>query len=542
MRKPLLSELSLREKIGQTAVARPKFVDGPDTFKKYPYGAIWLARGNNDKFDNLGEDQVEDPESDFPKKYDLWLKEANKNMPVPILAAMDAAQGGAKACPGMSFCTTAAGVGATRSEELARELFECIGREAIASGNNWIWSPVADQPSPFCSVMVGRSLTSDLDLCARLLCAEIDGLQSSGVAAAVKHFPGADKNEYRDDHVSPCEITDASFEEWFDRQGVLFQKAIDHGVYSVMVAHESFPAIDDTRVVGGYIPCTLSKKVITNLLKEKMGFKGVVVTDSVAMRSVLAVYGEEKMYIEMLKAGNDMILGPVSENYFDIVEQAVLSGELDEARIDDACQRVLDMKEKIGLFDKNHVSGGGITNEIREATHQINRRIAENSLTMICNDNHLVPVSRKDVKKVKIIFSGYADAVFENLNYMKAAFEARGAEVSIQRRVGPEIKEIAKEYDLIVYAAHLGPHAPRGGSAFFTDEYDSFLFALTEGKEKSIGVSFGSQYIYYDYFTNAPAFVNAYGANRESMEVFVEGLYGECEWKGQSPFPLNPQR
>ena len=199
MRKPLLSELSLREKIGQTAVARPKFVDGPDTFKKYPYGAIWLARGNNDKFDNLGEDQVEDPESDFPKKYDLWLKEANKNMPVPILAAMDAAQGGAKACPGMSFCTTAAGVGATRSEELARELFECIGREAIASGNNWIWSPVADQPSPFCSVMVGRSLTSDLDLCARLLCAEIDGLQSSGVAAAVKHFPGADKNEYRDD-------------------------------------------------------------------------------------------------------------------------------------------------------------------------------------------------------------------------------------------------------------------------------------------------------------------------------------------------------
>lgn len=105
----------------------------------------------------------------------------------------------------------------------------------------------------------------------------------------------------------------------------------------MMVGHYTFKAYDDTMVNRNYLPCSLSKKVITNLIKGEMGFKGVVFIDDASMKGLTAIYPLKKLYVELLKAGNDMVLGPITLDYIDVVEEAVLNGEIPESRIDDAC-------------------------------------------------------------------------------------------------------------------------------------------------------------------------------------------------------------
>ena len=389
MKKPSLSELTLREKIGQTCVLQVRHAKGnPDYFINQPYGAIWSAYWMLSDKEVVGElvDNGYDigaPE-DFAKNYDLWLKAVNKNMKVPVLSAVDAGAGAGCDIPGCSRTPVASAIGATGSEELAYKIAKRVGTEALTAGCNWIWEPLGDIACMFNSAYVLRCFGCETEKCEKMVVSQLKGLQDAGVAATVKHFPGADIHDYRDAHIQPSEIG-YSMEEWERVQAPVFQAAIDAGVYSIMIAHNSFPAADDTQINGENIPSTLSYKIITELLKEKMGFDGVVVTDGVGMRGLTVFYSGPKLYVELLKAGNDMILGPNLDDYIDEVEKAVLSGELSEERINDACQRVLNMKEKLGLFDDGYSCGGGPTEKMRLETAEISHEIFRKAQTLLVN-------------------------------------------------------------------------------------------------------------------------------------------------------------
>ena len=549
MKKPLLSELTLREKIGQTVAMSPRVManvtDIDGYFKENPYGGMWTAGHIKMDFVNLADDisTSGDIDYDIDKKIRNFCGHVSKLLKAPFLSAMDAERGCGRTFPYFSDTPTNNGIAATCNPQAAYDIAKAIAREIKLSGTRWDWGPVCDNASPLRAVSLTRSFSSDIELSKKMITAYVQGVQSEDVAATLKHFPGADRDEYRDTHFTESLLMQ-SMEEWWERQGCLFAAGIDAGVYSIMIDHGGFPACDDTQIDGRYLPSTLSKKVITGLLKEKMGFKGVVITDAVGMGAVSSAFpSAEDYYAALYNAGNDVILGPDNDNYFELVEAAIANGKLSVERIDDACQRVLDMKEKLGIFDEDFAP---VSDEERKAavehTAEVCRKYASKSITWMSRKNNLIPVKKENIKKVQLIYIGYAADVYQNLNAVKEEFEKHGAEVFMCEDVhsADHIKGIAEECDLILYFAHIAPHSPYGGASFFMYKATQFLNVLKYGAEKSVCIGTGSPFVFYDWFSTSMNYLNAYTSDPESLKVLVRGLYGECEFEGKCPYNPNP--
>ncbi len=494
MKKPHLSEMTLREKIGQCLCVSQYDLNQKTEIneilgrteeerdiilRKNPYGAIWCIGNQKLKNANLTEknyDNIKIPSTDYCD----WVKSISKNVVVPLLRATDVESGAGTMFEDLTCVCSGFSIGAADSEKLAFELGAAIARELLCAGINWRWAPVVDMPSRFNMIFM-RSFSAELEQLSKLSIAHIKGMQSEGVAATAKHFPGSDPYEYRDPHFSHSEIS-ISMEEWWEKQGKVFQEVINAGVYAVMIQHAAFKAADDTTINGKIVPATLSKKIITDLLKGEMGFEGVVITDALNMGGVQSYYNSEELLIELLKAGNDMLLY-VPLNAIDIIEKAVQEQRLSETRIDDACNRVLAMKEKMGLFDDGYSIGAYTSKEVIGKTEEINRQIAEKSITLIRDTNHVLPFDKNKVKKVTLICSTHDETFFTQLQVMKQEFEHFGAEVNLQRRLESqeELQKIAAEFDLILYVAYIAPHRPKGALSFYDEECETFLFAFSVG-------------------------------------------------------------
>ncbi len=552
MKKPSLKDLTLREKIGQTATLRSNFIanikDTDEYFKNNPYGSIWTIADSNLEIPNMADEFGDNKDFDRDIKNRLFIEHISKTMKVPFLAAMDAERGIRKVFPFFSETTSNTGLGSAGDTSMASKTAKAIAHEMKLCGVRWNWGPVADNVSPFCGASLTRCFSSDPKKITALTTEYIKAVQSENVAATIKHFPGADRDEYRDSHFSDY-VINQSMDEWYARQGCIFEAAIKAGAWSVMVGHTVFPACDDTQINGRYVPATISKKIVTGLLKEKMGFKGVVVTDAVGMRSLTSMFtNAEDFYASLYNAGNDVILGPIHEDFIDIVEKAVLDGKISEQRIDDACQRVLDMKEKIGLFDSYTLE---VSQEDREQaasnTHNLSKLCAEKSITWMSRKNNLVPLKKENIKNVQIVYIGYSKDALDNVKtYMKPEFEKRGANVSIVEQIKSDahMEEIADNNDLIIYVAHIAPHSPYGGTVFVQEKATQFLHILRSGAEKSICISTGSPFVFHDWFPAAENFLNLYCVCPEFLQTFVAGIYGECEFSGNcsyDPSPLAPR-
>ena len=140
---------------------------------------------------------------------------------------------------------------------------------------------------------------------------------------------------------------------------------------------------------------------------------------------------------------------------------------------------------------------------------ELNRIISENAITLECDTALKLPLNPDAIHNVAIICSTHREMAFESLVHMKNAFEKRGMNVHLQRRISSyeEIAELDKENDLLIYAGYLAPHAPMGASSFYDEECETFFFAFTKGADKSIGISLGSPYVYYDFYQNSDRFI-----------------------------------
>lgn len=554
MKKPLLSELTLREKIGQCLIPYPWYFyrkceedyriqrtddERREIIEKNQFGAYWEGL----KVANQGVDLVPEANGKLePEKNRQMLRMHSSWTKIPAFMAADAEKEGAgQQFEGLTAICEPLALGAANSEELLYKLGACVARELRCAGINWRWAPAVDIANRF-SMGILRSISPDNpDKQISLTNSYIRGIQSEGVAATAKHFPGSDRYEYRDGHFCNSMIS-SDKDEWWAEQGRIFQEIINDGVYSVMVGFQAFPAVDSQKLNDEYIPAAYSKKIVTDLLKGEMGFQGVVVTDAVEMASSVAAYSDyQQRMVELLKAGNDVILG-CELRTADLLEDAVLKGMLPESRIDDACRRILDVKEKIGLFEDDYYNLPYKTEDVVKETKKINEIVAEKSITLVKDRFNLLPVKQSEIKHVSIVCSSHYDAFYEELEFLKKEFEARGATVHMQRNVTgkPDVQKLADTSDLIIYAAYVSTHLPMGWLTLFGKECQSYIYAFGAGKEKSIGVSMGYPYVHFDVMGNAPAFINTYGKNPESMKAFVKAVYGEIPIVGESPVKLKP--
>lgn len=571
MKKPLLSEMTLREKIGQMLApnsfdiygkvemnydySKSNMEDVRAIYKKEQFGTIrgeqvgvYFADEENGGHVEKIEGYVEgNLLANFSikvesKEFKKFVEKHNTYVKIPMLVGGDCTVGGAHVFKDLSSTVNANAVGAADSEELAFEIGAAVGRELRCAGLNWRWSPVVDLGNRNSTSSMRTFAIDDPERTIRLSKAYINGMQSVGVAATVKHFPSSGRIECRDAHfTSTCNTT--SLEDWWAEQGKVYKEILAGGAYAVMSSHVSFPAVDDRKINGKYVPSTISKKVVTDLLKGEIGFDGVVVTDGISMAALYSLMPFEELIVELVNAGNDIILLGHELNAGDLIEAAVKDGRIPESRIDDACRRVLDMKEKIGLFDDEYFNLPYTIEDVAPDTYRISEEIAKRSITLVRDRNNLLPINKKDIRKVSIIISTHAEKFVGQVDALKEAFEERGISVYMQRRLNNalELEKMSEDSDLIIYAAYLQMHAPAGALRFFGAECYTYFHAFTFGKEKSIGVSFGYPYIHYDTMENVDTFINAYNPAPETMRAFVAAIFGEIEIVGKSPVLLEPK-
>ncbi|MFI8182927.1 glycoside hydrolase family 3 protein [Actinacidiphila glaucinigra] len=283
-------------------------------------------------------------------------------------------------------------LGAGGSTRDARRAAAVAGAELAAMGITQDYAPVADvNVNPANPVIGVRSFGADPKAVAALVAAQVEGYQRSGVVATGKHFPGHGDTG-TDSHFALPIITH-SLEEWRRLDAPPFRAAIAAGIDSIMTAHILVPALDDS---GD--PATLSRPILTGILREELGYDGVVVTDSLGMEGVRQKYGDERVPVLALKAGADQLLNPpVLETAWQGVLAAVRSGELTEERLDESLTRVLMLKARRGLLDDPYVTHRDVDRVVGTRGHLADAdRITERTVTLLANQGALpLPARRR---------------------------------------------------------------------------------------------------------------------------------------------------
>ena len=290
-------------------------------------------------------------------------------------------------------------LGAGRSRSDARRAGQIGGAELRAMGIRQDYAPVADvNVNPANPVIGVRSFGADPRAVAALVAAQVKGYPGSRVAATAKHFPGHGDTETDSHYGFPViEHTEA---QWAELDAPPFRAAIAAGIDSIMTAHIMVPALDPS---GD--PATLSRPILTGILRERLGYDGVVVTDSLGMEGVRTKYGDDRVPVLALKAGVDQLLNPPKLDVaWNAVLAAVRGGELTEARLDESILRVLRLKAKLGLLKDPYVSHRGVDRVVGIPAHlRAADRIADGTTTLLVNSGGLLPLSRRTHRKVLVV-------------------------------------------------------------------------------------------------------------------------------------------
>jgi beta-N-acetylhexosaminidase len=320
--------------------------------------------------------------------------------PLPLLVSTDQEHGivcrvgePATLLPG----AMALGAGGSRSD--ARTAGRIAGTELASLGINQNYAPDADvNVNPANPVIGVRSFGSDPESVAGLVAAQVKGYQSAGIAATAKHFPGhGDTNT--DSHTGLPYIHHTR-EQWAELDAPPFRAAVAAGIDSIMTAHIVVPALDPSED-----PATLSRPILTGILREELGYDGVVVTDALGMEGVRTKYGDERVPVLALLAGVDQLLNPPDLKVaWNAVLNAVKSGEISEARIEESILRILRLKAKLGLFRDPYVTHQGVDRTVGIPSHLAAAdRIAERTTTLLANTGSLLPLSRLSHRNLLVV-------------------------------------------------------------------------------------------------------------------------------------------
>ncbi|WP_030018921.1 glycoside hydrolase family 3 protein [Streptomyces monomycini] len=324
---------------------------------------------------------------------------AAQRVPVPLLISTDQEHGiVARIGSPATLFPGAMALGAGRSREDARTAGRIAGEELYAMGIRQDYAPVADvNVNPANPVIGVRSFGSEPKAVARLVAAQVQGYQRAGVAATAKHFPGHGDTG-TDSHVGLPYIRHTA-EEWERLDAPPFRAAIEAGIDSIMTAHIVVPAFD-----ANEDPATLSRPILTGVLRERLGFDGVVVTDSLGMQGVRTKYGDARVPVLALKAGVDQLLNPPDIAVaFASVLKAVRAGELDERDIDEKLIRIFLLKERRGLFDDPYTTHRAVERSVGTRRHLATAdRIADRTTTLLVNDGRLLPLSRRSQRRLLV--------------------------------------------------------------------------------------------------------------------------------------------
>ncbi|WP_238150868.1 glycoside hydrolase family 3 N-terminal domain-containing protein [Kribbella sindirgiensis] len=420
-------------------------------------------------------------------------------------------------------------LGATRSAGFARAAGAIAGRELKALGITTDFAPDADvNVNPLNPVIGVRSASSDPALAAEIVAAQVKGYQRDGrIVSTAKHFPGHGDTE-TDSHVGIPEIHHTR-EEWTEIDLPPFQAAIRAGIKSIMTAHIVVKSLDPS---GD--PATLSRPILTGILREQLRFDGVVITDSLGMKGVRDKYGDAEIPLRAIEAGVDQLLMPVDPGLaYNSVLDAVRSGRISEARIDESVTRILALKHEGGLVDRPYVDLSRIAKVVgTPANYAEAQRIADRSTTLLRNDADLLPLSPAPRK---IVVTGYSPT------NLATALQKRGATTTV-KDTGSTPTD-AKIADALAASAAADLTIVLTNKAWDTEVTDKLakqqklVNGLLASGRPVIVVPVRDPYD-VAYFDAPATTLVTYGSTVVSMEALAKVLYGEIAPTGKLPVEI----
>jgi beta-N-acetylhexosaminidase len=319
------------------------------------------------------------------------LNRLQRSSKLPLIVAADFERAVSMRLNGTTVFPHAMAFGATGKTENAEAFGRITALEARAIGVHWNFFPVADVNSnPANPIINTRSFGEDPKQVGDFVAAYIRGAHEGGMLTTAKHFPGHGDTA-TDSHLGLAQVTG-------DRARLdavelpPFRRAIEAGVDAVMVAHVTVPALDPepNRVA------TTSKAIVTGLLKEDMGFRGIVVTDALDMAGLTRLYAKDigRAAVESFKAGNDMLIIPADlDASYRSMLQAVQSGEISRPRLDQSVRKILEVKASLGLNKARLVDPGQLSSQIAKPENlAVGQRIADEAITLIRDNGKVIPL------------------------------------------------------------------------------------------------------------------------------------------------------
>lgn len=420
-------------------------------------------------------------------------------------------------------------LGAGRSAADTQEAAAVNGDELSAMGINWNFAPVADvNVNPANPVIGVRSFSEDPSLAADLTAAQTRGYLSAGVAGAAKHFPG--HGDTATDSHTGLPMVDHTRAEWEQLDRPPFQAAIDAGVPAIMTAHISVPALDPS---GD--PATLSEPIMTGILREEMGYDGVIITDALDMAGASTTYGNDRVPVLALKAGVDMLLMPPELDVaYDAVLGALASGELTEERIDTSVRRILTLKHDLGIVDDPYVDPAAVSGHVGTPDHLATvQAITDRTTTLVRNHRRLLPLEVDDGDQ-DVLVTGWG---VTTTGTVANGLADRGADTTV-RETGTnphqttidEVTAMAKENDVVVVITNRAGLATQAGQA-------ALVRSLNGTRTPVVAVAARDAYD-VNKFPDVDGYLATYSYTSAALDSLVRVLVGELEPSGRLPVTI----
>lgn len=486
---------------------------------------------------------------------------------IPLLIATNVEAGGNGASSDGTLVGPPVAIGATGDPRFAYEMGRISGVEGAASGCNWSFAPVVDINYNWRnSVAATRCFADNPDTVLSMSLEYLRGIWESGFACAVKHFPGDGVDE-RDQHLLTT-VNSLDCETWDNTYGKVYRGLIDEGVQSIMVGHimqpayskKLNPALKDEEI----LPASLSKELLGGLLREKLGFNGVLLTDASSMGGLVSAMKREDLVPGAIAAGCDMFLFfSDPEEDLEFMRKGLERGIITEERLDDALHRILGLKASIGLHKKK--AAGTLVPPVEglsvvgcEEHRRIAAETANRSITLVKNTRGQIPLSPSEYPRVLLIMLGGEEIFFgQGLKHcgeiVRKELEAAGftveqfeSPVEISRKNGDRVPTFMEML------------SAKNSVRSFKERYDAvFLFADVQGfaQQNPLRIKWGSP-LGRDipwYATEVPTvfvslnapfhlvdvpmvktYVNAYASTEIYIHEAVQKIIGNSEFYGTS--------
>lgn len=457
--------------------------------------------------------------------------------PVPLLIAIDAEWG-----LGMRMKESAISfpqqlmLGAIQDNRLIYEMGKEVARQLKAVGVRFNFAPVADvNNNPANPVINMRSFGEDPMNVAVKSYMYAEGLQDHGVLACAKHFPGhgdTDVDSHYDLPVIRHDLTRLDSVELYP-----FRVLAQYGVGSVMVAHLHVPELDarENR------PTTLSYNTVTRLLREGLGFEGLIVTDALDMKGVTKHFDSGEVEAEALLAGNDMLLLPEDLGAaIAAIKKYVREGKLNWERIERSVKKILANKYRLGITEFEPLRSDSIRQVLNSGQAiQLKRELIASALTLVRNPEGLIPFQQLDTLSLaSLSIGGGASNPFQQrlLSYQRIPALQAGKEISATK--SQELMQQLRSYDAVIVSLH--DMNSRASSSFgVTQSTRDFLRALSR-QTRVVLVAFGNPYS-LKYFDDIGWVLEAYDEDPATQDLAAQALFGAIALKGRLPVTASPR-